>query len=250
MAKRCTLMSLAVLRSVVTVGALLVLAQTASAQGGAAPPGESDFAGYGTGTNRDKTRVFGTVYDSSGTPLAQADVRVKNDQAPADEVRARSRKTGTYLARSLGSIYTERDLEGIRIRVRYERDGYQPVEIVSGVAKNDGVEINPILWRIGEDSATMTKWAVIVTGNVVNAKGKKVKGATYTLTSPVDDSLKVEGKAEKDGTFRTLLWGGPNTFLLTVQGGGATKEIPFRIDGNPRTDVVTELRHEVRLDIK
>ena len=200
----------------------------------------------GAVTDRDTTRVFGTIYDSSGTPQSRVDIRVFNDQAPANEVRTRSRKTGSYVARNFGRLYTERDLYGLKVRVRFEAAGFKPSEIVSAVEKNNGLELNPILWREGEQPA-MDGWCLVLTGQLTNAKGKKVKDGAVRITSPDDPALDVEAEVDKGGNYRAMIWNGPGKLQLEATGNGATETLPLSLDGQPRYDLVAQIVQDVTL---
>ena len=200
----------------------------------------------GAVTDRDTTRVFGNIYDSSGAMLPRVDIRVFNDAAPANEVRTRSRKTGSYVARNFGRLYTERDLYGLKVRVRFEAAGFKPAEIVSAVEKNNGLELNPILWRDGEQPE-MDGWCLVLTGKLTNAKGKKVKDGTVRVTSPDDPNLDIEATVEKNGNYRAVIWNGPGNLQLEATGNGTTETRPLALDGQPRYDLVAQVVQDITL---
>ncbi len=200
----------------------------------------------GAVNDRDTTRVFGTIYDSSGAALSKVDIRVFNDQAPANEVRTRSRKTGSYVARNFGRLYTERDIYGLQVRVRFESAGFVPAEIVSAVEKNNGLELNPILWRDGEQPA-MDGWCLVLTGKLTNAKGKKVKDGAVRITSPDDPSIDVEATVEKSGIYRAVIWNGPGSLQINATGNGTSETRPITLDGQPRHDLVAQIVQDIAL---
>jgi protocatechuate 3,4-dioxygenase beta subunit len=173
----------------------------------------------GTITDRDNTRVLGAVYDAQGNPLSDVNIWVANDDAPAQRQRTRTRKTGTYLARGIGPLYTEYNVEGITLRLTFEKDGHQTVEATVGVRKNEIAALHPILWPQGVEPA-MDGVCVVLTGRVTDARGKPARNATVKVTSGQDSELAVEAPTSKDGAYELLLWNAPRQVRLEVAAAG------------------------------
>jgi hypothetical protein len=171
-------------------------------------------------TDRDNTRVAGTVYDHQGQALASVNIWVINNDAPARRERTRTRKTGTYLARNLGDLLEEFNLEGINLRLLFEREGYRSVETTVGVARNGLGIVHPILWPAGVEPAAEGVYAML-TGKVTGANGKPVRDAKLTIGSPESAALTIEVEVAKDGTYEALLWEAPRVLRLEVTAPGA-----------------------------
>jgi hypothetical protein len=192
----------------------------------------------GTITDRDNTRVGGTAYDSSGKPLPEVEIWVANDASPSQRMRTRTRKTGSYLARGLGPLYTERDVYGVVLRVSFQLPGYQPVEAKVAVEKNELGTVHPILYREGE-SPPEGRLEVSLGGTITGADGKPVRGATVRVRSDAAPELAAEAVTAKDGRYDLLLWGAPPKVDLEVTATGAQplrREVVF--DPPQRRDVV------------
>ena len=216
--------------ALVTAAVGLIVATSAPGQTSAdaqTGPGqtEPDSRGWsvtGRITDRDNTRVAGIVYDPQGNPLPKVEIWVTNHDAPGVRVRLRTKPIGSYLARNLARLYTVDDVFGITLRLSFERDGYQPFEVLAGVARNGLVEIHPILWPDG-DSPTTTGWCVVVKGKVSSADGKGIKKAAVTITSPIDPAFRVETTVAKNGSYQALIWNAPATLTVTATAPGSGK---------------------------
>ncbi len=219
--------------------ALLLLTAAAGAQN----PGAADVwdqGGAETGaSNRDNTRTYGTVYDPAGNPMPKVDVWIVNDNAPAHRVRAKTRATGVYQIRNMGPLYNRDDVYGIVLRLSFKTPGYQSAEYVVPVERNEIEWLYPILWPEGEEPAADTRY-VMVSGRLVNAKGKKVKGGTVAITSPDDSSLNLEIAADKAGNFQALVWDAPQRINVQATAPGAgTGERSIDLSTATRHDLVT-----------
>ena len=132
---------------------LLAAAVPAAAQDpGPANVGADLRGGDVTGAvgGRDNTRVFGTILDSSGKPLPDVDIWFQNDNMPAPRLRAKGRKTGTFLLRNMGRIFSREDYEGLTVRVTFERNGFRSVIARVAVQRDGSQQLYPILFREGE----------------------------------------------------------------------------------------------------
>lgn len=201
-----------------------------------APLGAQDTRGSnidGAVGDRDNSRVQGTVFDSEGNPMSDVQIWAMNHNSPADRIRARTRKTGTYLLRNFGRIYARDDIYGVTMRVQFERDGYQSVEVVADVEKNGLTRVFPVMYAEGETVA-MSGICTMLVGRITNAKGKGVKGATLRVTS---DDFAAEAEASKSGEFEILLWNVPSQVTLEVESSQGSKSLPIEIQTPPRADV-------------
>ena len=132
---------------------------------------------------RDNTRVFGTILDSGGNPLPDVDIWYQNDNMPAPKLRAKGRKTGAYLLRNMGRVYSREDYEGIVLRITFERDGYKSVVARVKVQRDGAQQVYPILFREGESMEAEGVRTVLI-GRVEDKRGKPVKGGgEVTITS-------------------------------------------------------------------
>jgi hypothetical protein len=195
----------------------------------------------GTITDRDNTRVGGTVYDSSGKPLADVDIWVANDASPSQRMRTRSRKTGSYLARGLGPLYTERDVLGIVLRVSFELPGHRTVEAKVAVEKNELGALYPVLYQEGEEPPGAGRLHGRLSGVVTGANGKPVREATVRATVADEPGFAVETVSGKDGRYELLLWNAPVKLELQVSAAGQQelrREVVF--DPPQRPDLVEQ----------
>lgn len=183
-----------------------------------------DTAGI-TGT-RDNTRLQGTAFDSSGSPITEVEIWVSNDAAPADRLRAKTRKTGTYLVRGLGQIYSREDVEGIMLRVMFEKSGHRNVQVVIGVEKNGLARVFPILYR-DDETPHISGVTTLLTGKVTDSKGKPVKGAQVSIRTrgddAADDATPVVATTAKNGEYEALLWQAPGKVQVTVSSAAGEK---------------------------
>jgi len=204
----------------------------------------------GSVTDRDNTRVTGTVYSPEGEPMADVDIWVTNDDAPSERLRLKTRKTGNYLARSLYRIYTERNIEGIMLRLTFEKPGYRSVTATVPVRKNALGELNPILFPEGREMPAVeeTGFCMKLAGQISDPGGKAVKGATVVVTSPDDEDLRVEATVAKDGSYEVLLWRAPADVLLeTTAPGQPASSVRLTLPTPERADVVAVGRHDIVL---
>lgn len=183
--------------------------------------------------DRDNSRVQGTVFDAEGNPMSDVQIWAMNHNSPADRIRARTRKTGTYLLRNFGRIYARDDIYGVTMRVQFEKDGYQSVEVVADVEKNGLTRVFPILYAEGE-TVEMSGICTMLTGRVTNAKGKGAKGAIVRVTS---EDFAAEAEVAKSGEFEVLLWNVPSQVTLEVESSDGSKSVPVELQAPPRADV-------------
>ena len=187
----------------------------------------------------DRTRAMGVVYDSRGAPLTGVQIWVMNDNAPADRIRGRARKTGEYLVRDVGRLYQPEDIQGIALRLRFEVDGYLPVEAVAPVERNGLVEIYPVMWREDEGPSETDTRRLMLTGRVVNSKGKGIKGAAIAITDTTGSALGIETTTLKNGSYRLLLWDVPEVIVVTVTAAGEEQRHTLSLQGEARHDLLT-----------
>ncbi|MEM1248101.1 MAG: carboxypeptidase-like regulatory domain-containing protein [Acidobacteriota bacterium] len=183
--------------------------------------------------DRDNSRVQGTVFDSSGSPMSDVQIWAMNHNSPADRIRARTRKTGTYLLRNFERIYTRDDVYGVTMRVQFEKAGYQTVEVVADVEKNGLTRVFPVLYADGEQVG-MTGVCAMLTGRITNAKGKGVKGSTVKVSG---DGFSAEVAAAKNGEYELLLWNAPAQVTLEIESAQGTASQPLELTAAPRADV-------------
>ncbi len=246
MTKRRLLLLLPSTALLVASTALLVAAPTMAQDPGAVNVGGDLRGGDVTGRAgaRDNTRVVGIILDSSGNPLPDVDIWVQNDNSPAARTRAKGRKTGTYLLRNMGRLYSREDYEGIVLRVTFEKDGYVS-NVVRVAVQRDGLErVYPILFREGESTSHEGVRAVLV-GQVTNKRGKAVKGGgTVTLDSG-DGSFQATGQIEKNGEFEIVVWDAPervNASFEMAQGGA--RDVILELRPSPRPDLAFAQRFD------
>ncbi|MCY3971759.1 MAG: carboxypeptidase-like regulatory domain-containing protein [Acidobacteria bacterium] len=175
---------------------------------------------------RDNTRVFGTILDSSGQPLSDVDIWLQNDNSPAARVRAKGRKTGTYLLRNMGRLYSRDDYEGIVLRITFERDGYRSVLTRVAVQRGGSQQVYPILFREGESMEPEGVRTVLV-GRVEDKRGKAVKGGGEVTITSGDGEFSAAGPIEKNGEFAVVLWDAPERVNASfkMSKGGVRDEI-------------------------
>jgi hypothetical protein len=199
------------------VWALLVLAAGASSARQLPEDLNEGADTTGTITDRDNTRVGGIAYDSSGKPLPDVDIWVANDASPSQRMRTRSRKTGGYLARGLGPLYTEHDIYGVVLRLTFELPGHRMVESKVAVEKNELGTLHPILFREGEEPPSGgDRMAVALSGLVTGKNGKPARGAAVRVSVAEDPSFAAETVTAKDGRYEVLLWNVPTKVQLEV----------------------------------
>ena len=196
--------------------------------------------------DQDNTRAYGTVLDSSGSPLANVDIWISNNDAPANRVRSRNRKTGVFLLRNIGRLYTEDDYGGITLRLLFERDGYRSVQTTLGVQR-DGIEIlYPVLFTESEE-VELPGINALLMGRVVNAKGKSVKVPTIEVrTLEGTEIAKVTG--EKNGDYEVLLWNAPQRVRVIVESTLGEKELEVDLTASSSAQVIFPQRLAIRFD--
>ncbi len=205
-------------------------------------PGADRATDVGGGINdqfasRDNTRVMGTVRDGFGNPINEIEITVRNDDAPASQLIARTRKSGTYLVRDISRLWSRENVTGITLRLRFEGDGLEPFESTVGVAKNGLAELHPILWENGQEK-NLGGWCVIVKGTVSDNRGKKVKSANVVFTSRQNPEFRVEVEAKK-GEYEALLWAAPDTIDVAVEiDGDSAIQDAISFGSDPVTDRV------------
>ncbi len=186
---------------------------------------------------RDNTRVFGTILDSSGRPLPDVDIWFQNDSMPAPRLRAKGRKTGAFLLRNMGRIYSREDYEGITVRVTFERDGYRSVVVRVAVQRDGAQQVYPILFREGESMAAAGIRTVLV-GRVQDRRGKPVKGGGEVRVTSGEGSFEANGRIEKNGEFSVVLWDAPERVnaSFSLAKGGVRNEI-VELQPSPQPDI-------------
>ena len=205
------------------VPALLVAAPALAQDPGPVNVGGDLRGGDVTGAvgGRDNTRVHGTILDSSGNPLSDVDIWYQNDNSPATRLRAKGRKTGTYLLRNMGRIYSREDYEGIVLRVTFERDGYRSVVARVAVQRDGAEQFFPILFREGESMEASGVRTVLV-GRVEDKRGKPVKGGGEVTVTSGDGTFEATAEIEKNGNYAVVLWDAPervNVSFNMAKGG-------------------------------
>ncbi len=211
-------------------------------QGIPVPSNQGAATGGAVGRN-NLTRVYGTVFDSSGKPLPDVDIWIANNVAPADRLRSRTRGTGSFNARNLDRVFTERDLGGVDLRLTFELDGYRDFEVVVGVARDAGERVDVMLLEEGEDPE-IEGINCVLAGKIANAKGKGIKGATVQVSWEGGDPMTFE--TAKDGHYEFLLWSAPETVHLDVTGPGMSPystDIPLQAHDNAA--IVATMVHDV-----
>lgn len=186
---------------------------------------------------RDNTRVVGTILDSSGNPMSDVDIWYQNDNMPAPRLRAKGRKTGTYLLRNMGRVFSREDYEGIVLRITFERDGHRSVVARVAVQRDGLQQVFPILFREGESMEAEGVRTVLV-GRVENKRGKPVKGGGEVTITSGNGEFTATGPIEKNGEFAVVLWDAPArvnaTFKMTK--GGVRDEI-LELTPSPQPDL-------------
>ena len=195
---------------------------------------------------QDNTRAYGTVLDSSGSPLANVDIWVSNHNAPANRVRAKNRKTGTFLLRNIGRLYTIDDFGGITLRLLFERDGYRSVQTTVGVQRDGIGTLYPVLF-IESEKVELPGVCAVLVGTVVNAKGKGLKAPTIQVrTLEGDEIVKVTG--EKKGDYEVLLWNAPQRVRLIVESALGEKEILVDLTPPSAPQVIYPQRLDIQIN--
>ena len=219
---------------------LLLVSASVLAQEGPVNAGADLRGGDVTGAvgGRDNTRVFGTILDSSGNPLPDVDIWFQNDNMPAPRLRAKGRKTGTYLLRNMGRIFSRDDYEGITVRVTFERNGFRSVIARVAVQRDGSQQLYPVLFREGEAMESQGIRTVLA-GRVQNSRGKPVKGGGEITITSGDGTFQASGPIEKNGEFAIVLWDAPErvnaSFRMTK--GGSRDDI-IELKPSPQADVV------------
>ena len=191
----------------------------------------------GTAGGRDNTRVFGTILDSSGNPLSDVDIWYQNDNSPAFRLRAKGRKTGSYLLRNMGRLYSREDYEGIVLRLTFERDGYRTNLVRVSVQRDGTQQVYPILFRDGESMEPEGIRTVLV-GRVQDKRGKAVKGGGEVTVTSGDGTFEATGPIEKNGEYAVVLWDAPeivNTSFKLAKGG--VRDEIVNLKASPRPDL-------------
>lgn len=186
---------------------------------------------------RDNTRVVGTILDSSGNPMSDVDIWYQNDNMPAPRLRAKGRKTGTFLLRNMGRVFSREDYEGIVLRITFERDGHRSVVARVAVQRDGLQQVFPILFREGESMEAEGVRTVLV-GRVENKRGKPVKGGGEVAITSGDGEFTATGPIEKNGEFAVVLWDAPArvnaTFKMTK---GGTRDEILELTPSPQPDL-------------
>ncbi len=204
---------------------------------GAQQTGGDPFGDVGAGTGagpRDNTRVQGTVFNTAGEVMSDVHIWVTNDAAPANRVRAKTRPTGNYLVRNVASLYQPEDIEGILLRVLFQKEGYEDLQTLVGVVKNGIERINVYMLETGE-TAEMSGTCAALAGRVVNRKGRGAKGVTVRVLSLDGEELIPPIAAEKRGDWEAILWN-VDVDEVTVEATGK--------EGTNRTNVKLEADNE------
>ncbi len=219
------------------VPTLFIAGPTLGQDPGAANVGADLRGGDVTGAvgGRDNTRVLGTILDSSGNPMSDVDIWYQNDNMPAPRLRAKGRKTGTYLLRNMGRVLSRDDYEGIVLRITFEREGYRSVVARVAVQRDGAQQVFPILFREGESMEAKGVRTVLV-GRVENKRGKPVKGGGEALFTSGDGSFSATGVVEKNGEFAVVLWDAPervNASFEMTKGGVRDQILELRASPQP-----------------
>lgn len=206
-----------------------------------AQPADTDPYGtsgdFGAISDRENTRLMGTVFDTSGQPMPDVLIWVVNDEAPAAQARSRTRKTGNYLVRGMANLYTEHDVYGITARARFEKEGHQTVTARIGISKNGVERLYPVMIPEGEEFAPEGFLAVLV-GSVVDTKGKGVKGVVVEALQD-GERLAVSEPTKGNGEFEFVLWDvGEMIELVATTKKGDRFESAVPLSPRPQVDVV------------
>ncbi len=239
-------------RSLLAVAVLAVLFGVAAAAAGQVSTSDTalDSRGWnveGSVSDRDNTRVNGTVFDSRGNPLSKVEIWVANDLLLTSRLRFRTMSDGVYRVRNIGRIYTDEDVLGIVLRMSFNREGYQSFTALAAIARNGAADLHPILWPEGE-SPVADGWSVFVQGRVSDEKGKGVKKAKVTLTSASGSEVLAETTTAKNGSYRALLWTAPASLVVSVSAPGFDPgHEPLVLEGAPRSDLVATVTRDLVL---
>ena len=228
----------------------VAIAILVSGMAGAQPTADLNSGGWtleGSITDRDNTRVLGTVYDSEGNPQPKVVIWVANNQILSSRVRIRTRSDGSFLVRDIAQLYTQEDVLGIVLRLSFEKEGYEPLEVTVAVERNALAEVHPILWR-PEETPQGNDWCIVVQGTVSAAGRKRVKKALVTITSPLDPGFELQAKVGKNGTYRALLWNAPSSLKISATAAGfSSVESTLILEGAPRTNMVAQVAQNLVL---
>jgi len=216
---------------------LLVAASVSGQDPGPANVGADLRGGDVTGAvgGRDNTRVHGMILDSRGNPLPDVDIWLQNDNMPAPRLRNKGRKTGSYLLRNMGRIYSREDYEGIVLRITFEKDGYRSVVVRVAVQRDGTQQVFPVLFRDGESMEAEGVRAVLV-GRVQDTRGKAVKGGGEVTVTSGDGSFETTAPIEKNGDFTVILWDAPervNASFRMAKGGVRDEILSFAPSPQP-----------------
>ncbi len=185
---------------------------------------------------RDNTRVVGTIFDSSGNPMSDVDIWYQNDNMPAPRLRAKGRKTGAYLLRNMGRVYSREDYEGIRLRITFERDGYKSVVARVAVQRDGFQQVYPILFREGESMEAEGVRTVLI-GRVEDKRGKPVKGGGEVTITSGDGAFSTTGPIEKNGEFAVVLWDAPERVNVSFKTTKGVRDEILELKPSPQPDL-------------
>jgi hypothetical protein len=184
----------------------------------------------------DKTRVSGLVFGSDGAVLNDIDLWVTNDNAPANRIRARTRKNGTFLLRHLDRLFTRDDVEGIVLRVLFEKDGYRSTETTVSVPKNGLGSVHVILYT-NEEEPFLEELCAVVKGRLQDRKGKPVKRTRVTVSS-LKGELLAETTSDGDGRYTLALWNAPEVVELEASDGTLEARVRVKLRQPENHDVL------------
>jgi hypothetical protein len=154
---------------------------------------------------------------------------------------------GSFLVRDSAQLYTQEDVLGIVLRLSFEKEGYEPLEVTVAVERNALAEVHPILWR-PEETPQGNDWCIVVQGTVSAAGRKRVKKALVTITSPLDPGFELQAKVGKNGTYRALLWNAPASLKISATAAGfSSVESTLILKGAPRTNMVAQVAQDLVL---
>ncbi|REJ75096.1 MAG: hypothetical protein DWQ36_05985 [Acidobacteria bacterium] len=202
-------------------------------------------AGSDLVSGRDNTRLMGTVFDVAGNPMTDVMVWVVNDAAPAEQARSRTRKTGNYLVRGMAGLYTERDVNGIIARARFEKDGHETVVARIGIPKNAVERLNPILAPAGQP-VVLDGHAAMFVGQVVDEREKGIKGAVVRVLEE-GEAIATSEPTKGDGEFEVVVWNAAAELVLEASADGRESRLEVVLEPPPQPDVVPVRSFTVKL---